>query len=475
MIWITLLSIVVSLLVIWKNIQPVWIQLLAFTLSASLFMTSVFRDFSHHAWKSWFQKRSLLILLLLSLATINFLARKYDPVLDLSKNKAYTLRPETIGWIKKIKDPTEMLVFLRRDDKTSAYASWLQEQINQTGQPLQIRVKNINQEVALTQKYDVKQTGEVILVSGSQWIKIPSFREKDLIQGISRLVSKTSSSLCFLSGHGEADLEDLSPEGLSQLKDFLTGLGYRLLTISFETHTLETIQLQCGLVAVINPKVNFLADEISLFKNLLKSPIPLLLTVENTFSPNIKPQLAEEGIEITPETLINQDNLKNKKPLTDILLNSFGTDMVFENLNAGLYFPQSKTLLVKKTKSSKFQWDTFLTTSPAQTGFQLLEKPDQSGPFILGVRDPQQSKIILSVGRSFLSGSVGYADNEKFFFNLIKSLLQEPLVQLADTFEKSEKNLALSPKEIFWVKNMCFYILPGALTVLCLIIWWRRS
>lgn len=167
MILISIFSIVISLGVIALNVQPVWIQLLAFAINAALFLTTLFKEASKSGTSKTFlakiQSRSFLIISFFVLITINIICKKYDTVFDLSKSKVYALRPETISWIQKIKDPTDILIFLRRDDKTVTYAEWLQKQINQSTDKVHIEIKNINQEISLTQKYDVHQTGEVVL------------------------------------------------------------------------------------------------------------------------------------------------------------------------------------------------------------------------------------------------------------------------------------------------------------------------
>lgn len=473
MIWLTLISIVASMAVIWTNVQPVWIQLIVFAISAALFLTTLTREIPKpEKLQKWFQRKSFLILSLFILSAINIVAKKYDHVFDLSKSKIYALRPETLEWIKKIEDPTEILIFLRRDDKTVAYAEWLQEQINQTSDKVKIVIKNINQEVSLSQKYDVKQTGEVVLVSGTQWVKIPSFQEKDLIQGVSRLVSKTSSSICFLTGHGEADLEDDTGEGLGTLKNFLSGTGYRLMSISLTTHSLEQIQKQCGLLTIINPKVNFLPQEIDTFKQLMTSPLPILITLENTFSTNIREELQNVGLTISSDPLINVKNLSLRKPLTDLLITQLNTNPLFENLSAGLYLPQSRALFIHEEKNP-LAWSPFLTTPSTAEEIQLLEQKNEKPPFVLGVLS-KNDKVVMGTGRSFLTSSIGYAENQKLFFNLAKMLLKEPMVNLSKSFEESEKQLILSSTEVFWVKNFCFYILPIFFTAICFLVWIKR-
>ncbi len=478
MIPLTLISTVVSMALIGFNVQPVWIQLIAFAVSAALFLTTLGREMPRpEKVQRWLQRKSFLFIALFLLAITNLIAKKYDHVFDLSQGKIYALRPQTIEWISKLQEPTEILVFLRRDDKTVAYAEWLQDQIDRASRSVKVSIKNINQEVSLTQKYDVKQTGEVVLVSGERWVKIPSFQEKDLIQGVSRLVSRTSSSMCFLTGHGESDVEDETPEGLSRLKDFLIGTGYRVLSVSFTTHTQEEILQKCGLLALVNPKTNFLPEELKAFNDLFSSPLPMIVSLETTFSSNMKEALAKTGLTISSDPLIDTDNLKRRKPLTDILLTRLNTHPVFEGFGSGLYLPQSRALFQQATPSP-FHWESLITTPVGSENIQLLEDKKNRGPFTVanigGFSKQSQDKVIFGAGRSWINASIGYGENQKLFFNLSKTLLKEPLVNFSQSFEESEKRLILSSQELFWIKNLCFYILPAFFTSLCLLVWWRR-
>ncbi len=479
MILISIFSIVISLGVIALNVQPVWIQLLAFAISAALFLTTLFKEASKSGTSKTFlakiQSRSFLIISFFVLITINIICKKYDTVFDLSKSKVYALRPETISWIQKIKDPTDILIFLRRDDKTVTYAEWLQKQINQSTDKVHIEIKNINQEISLTQKYDVHQTGEVVLTSGSQWVKIPNFQEKNLIQGIARLISKTSSSLCFLTGHGEADLEDESGEGLSELKSFIEGMGYRALSVSFASE--NTFESQCGLLAIINPKTNFLPEELTSLQNIYSSPLPLLLTLDTTLSSNIRDQLKKWGLTASKDLVVDMQNISKKRPLTDLVINILGSHPVFENLTSGLYLPQTQALFMSEKIDEKGSvWTPLLITPKTISSIQLLENKTEPGPYTLAAISSVQNspKVVISSGRAFLSSALHYAENQSFFFNITKTLLKEPIVDISKSFEESEKRLDISPIEITWVKNTAFYILPLILAIVCLIIWMKR-
>mgnify|MGYP003967707469 CR=1 FL=1 len=112
---------------------------------------------------------------------VNIFARYNDKVFDVSWYQLYSLRPQSVDWLKKIEEPIEILIFLRSSDKTFAYAEWFQEETTKLTPNLKVKIQNINKDISLARRYNVTKTGEAVLVSGDQWIKVNNFKDLDLL------------------------------------------------------------------------------------------------------------------------------------------------------------------------------------------------------------------------------------------------------------------------------------------------------
>lgn len=478
--WIVLGSILLTLFLLIKNVQPLWIQYLSFGISVALFVVTLFRSLpSPQNIKGWFQKRGLFIVLFIFLVILNILGRKYEQVIDVSQNKIYSLREKSTTWLKQVKEPVTILIFLTRDDKTSSYAEWLEKQMKHHTPFIRVEIKNINKEIMLAQKYEVRRTGETVLISGGGWVKVGNSREDILIPGLIRLLSKTTSSLCFLIGHGEPDIDDEGPEGLLYLKNYLSELGYKTKTISLDQSTPEEFKKECGVLLVVSPRTSFHSSEKAHLKELMQDhSFPLLFAIDPPVSPSVVKLLESEGVRQTGRLVIHRKNLAQKIPLTDIFLYPpppiRGTPLE-TSLQKKLYFSHVQSLELDTTEN--VTWAPFLITPPNEP-YELLEEEKKPGPFNLALwrsyqETPQQ--IVFGTGQFFQTRYITYGDNQRLILSTLRWLLQEKEnVFWAAEREALERYMVLEENEIFWIKIFSLYGFPALAFLGTLIYWGKR-
>ncbi|MBI4373804.1 MAG: Gldg family protein [Deltaproteobacteria bacterium] len=476
MIWLALSTVVVSLALILLDIQPLWVQFVAFGIAITFFIMALLPMLPQpERTKYWFRKRALLLGGLAVLAVLNLMARRYDHVFDFSKSRIYSLREETLNWISKVEEPVRILAFMRSDDKTFAYAEWLQKEIDRKSSKIQIEIKNINQEVLLAKNYDVEQAGETVLLSGDHWIKVNRLSEEMLVQGLIRLLSKGSSTLCFVVGHGEPDIEEAAPEGLGAAKQFLSGLGYRVRAISLTETASELLLQTCGLLLVVSPRSSFLPEEETRLREILDSPVPILLALDPVVPSALVSILRERGIELSGDLVINRMNLRQRRPLTDLLLVTYeGGGRITRDLRRGLYLPQVQSLNLI-SKEGGILWSPLIQTPPDDS-IRLLGKEKVAGPFLLAatgvVTTPKL--LVFGTGKAFLSRHLGYVDNRALLINALRWLLGETEIAEDIRFDAEERRMDLDPATQGWVRGFSFYGLPGFALLLSLLLWLRR-
>jgi hypothetical protein len=482
MIWGTLAIVLISLGLIIADVRPLWIQLVAFAVSLSLFIMALFRELPHPAkMNRWFKKRIFLILSITFLLVINLLARQYESIHDVSESKIYSLRPKTIEWLNKISDPVRIMIFLRSDDKTAHYADWLQKQVDQHTDKISVEVRNINKDVVLAQRYEVKSTGETVLIAGDHWIKVGNFKEDILVQGLIRLLSKSDSMLCFLTGHGEADLEDGRAEGLSELKKALNDLGYQTKTVTLINDSPDELLEQCSLLILISPRTNFLEQEEVVIKELFNSSLPFLLALDPPTPLSIRTVLHEEGIDLSQAMVINKENFKKKFPVTDIVLPLYLSHPILKNIRQKVYLPHVQSLHIQSGSSvqRKIMWDPLIQT-PANGPYHLLEDRDGvSSSFDLAIHGTGQEKtplrVIFGSGKGFQSANLQFGANKTILINSIRWLLQETEIEWVVDLATNEALMEISSTELIIIKGLCFFGFPTIALFICLLLWFRRQ
>lgn len=484
MIWLALLSGLAALVLVFFNVQPVWVQYVVFGVSLSFFITYLMRDIGNGKPKagpsvSWMRKRhSVLTIFFLFLAVGNFLARRYEVVWDVSRYKTYALRDQTISWLKKIGKPVEVMIFLSNDDKTVGYAEWFQKQANQQTSNIKIALKNINREVLLTQKYGVKHEGETVLVSEDNWVKTDTFGESSLVTGLMRLLSKNNASLCFLIGHGEPDISHTFE--LGPATEFLNNLGYTTKAVSLDSMAALEIEKDCSVLMVIGSRTEFLPLEAQRLAALMKNlKLPLLFALDLPASQAIQKELQNEGIDLSSDLVVNTGNAKEGIPFTDIVLYAGAISALeIQDVTGKIYLPEVQALSLKSDSQTSFlDWHPFITTPPSGK-FHLAEGVEQSEPLTLAAygldRYGKIKRILLGSGRLFLPRPFNFGDNRKLIMSSLTWLLGEKEMSWVDSPLKDEPYMQFSVPEEFWLKNTVIYILPGMAFLLLFFFWFKR-
>lgn len=472
-----------SLLLIVFNVHPVWMQYVAFAGSLGLFLTLLLRGnkaTSDKNTNSWLEKRGFIIVTFTLLAVLSFLARRYETVFDLSKYKNYSLRDQTIHWLTELTVPVNIMVFLKYDDKTYSSIEWMQAQINKKTRNIRIEIKSINKEILLAQKYGVRRSGEAVLTTGDHWVKVNGLKEEDLVDGLSQLLSQNKTTFCFTTGHGEPDI-DAPEQGLASLRSFLENVGYRLKTISLDQGSIEDIKRNCSLISIVSPHTNFLPIEaVKLEQLMTESTIPFFLALDPPVSEILISTLKKEGLLLTSQLIVDEDNLAQKSPLTDIILYPSARILnTADQLKGKIYLPEVQALDVYSTSQPEpLKWGHFLIT-PASDKFHLIDDKNKIGPLNAAVYavngQGKPKRIVIGTGRWLLSQQLGFGANQQLLLEMVSWLMETKKNAWINQRLNDEVYLAITPDELFWLKMINIYGVPGFVLLTTFFFWIRRQ
>jgi len=272
MIWVAILFSGLGSILLVLDVQPVWIQFVVLAIGLSLFIPVMYQEFvGSKKIKEWVNQRILLLLLIPFLIVVNIFVRKYEAVWDYSYANYLSLRQETIQELARLQSPLEIIIFTSRDDKSLTYVELMKERISKYTDKVQVQILNINQEIALANKYDVRKSGGAVLISDIHWVKIESFQEKYLVPGLAKLYTTSHTEICSLYGHGENDIDNERFDGLSKLKHLLIDYGYQIKLISLlNMENAQALLEQCSILFLMSPKLKFLKHELTILEKAIE-------------------------------------------------------------------------------------------------------------------------------------------------------------------------------------------------------------
>lgn len=466
MIIVTVVVLVIAVAVSFLDVS-VYIKALAIAVSAGFLVLGVARDLPRTKVLGVLKPRYwFVVALVVFLLSANTLARIYEQVWDVSRTRLYSLRQESIDWIQKLNSSVTLHVFLRSDDKTSAYIDWLKKSANILGDRLSIQVHNINRDVELTDKFGVNKAGEAVLESGLRWVKIDDFQESTIVKGLARLFNRESRDVCFLTDHGESDVADESPLGLSQAATALRSLGYSLRPVSLQTT--RNIESTCSVLIIMGSVSDFFPEEITYLATLF-GKVPTLVAVGPNGAPALAAFLGEKGLDLGQQPLLDQENLIRRVPLTNLSIDMSGAASPWDELGGAIFMPRSQSL--KILPSIDTLWLPVLSTSVQH---DVSETDGVGGPFLV-VSEMKAGIVpkVMVVGsaRSFTNANWRFVNNAGFFAQIVRYLLNESVLSLPEYSLVEEPLMDMTDYQATWVKYVVMYGVPGLMLALCAGIW----
>lgn len=211
------------------------------------------------------------------LAEVNLWGSRHFTRWDLSQDRNSSLSEPTLALLRSLREPVEIISLLSARDPLALDARHLLTSY-QAASPW-IRVKFIDPDrdtlefLALDKQHDVlsetseegssfAETSFLIRKGARSWYirsqQLLTYDEEGyavlrlealLTEGIARVEQQEKLTLCFTTGHGERSLDDLGPEGLSELRRRLEKSNFEVLSVPLDTpHPEEKLQGCSGLV-----------------------------------------------------------------------------------------------------------------------------------------------------------------------------------------------------------------------------------
>ena len=210
---------------------------------------------------NWLNRANRVLQILLGVSFIcgfNYLAFRHYSRTDLTRNRLYSLSPETVAYISDIKTPVRIIVTIPPDSEDPDTAllyryvrNLLQEYENagRDGKARKIEVefvdvfRELRKAEAISRNYGIERPYETLVVSGDKKRTIlptdilqlnkgrPAafWGEQAFTSAIIEVTDDTPDRVYFLVGHGEMQIDDVDPRrGLSQFAHELEMRSFEL-------------------------------------------------------------------------------------------------------------------------------------------------------------------------------------------------------------------------------------------------------
>lgn len=304
---------------------------------------------------------ALLVVALVGI--VNYFGMKYYQRFDWTSSKLYSLSEKTVNILAGLGQDVEVTLFLQPGSNLFDPSKELLERYAARSPHVKLRVvdpeRNLAEAQTLVDRYKISSLNVVVFESGGdrrvvedsaladwdysgvqfgQGPTMTGFKGEEAFTGaILELVEKRKPKVAWITGHGEAPLDDAGPEGLSKLRDLL---GQENLEMT-EWASLSAGDVPAGtdLVVVAGPRAAFAETELEKLGRYLDGGGRLLVLLDPELDgkgglvpTGLEGWLKTRGVEVGDDLVVDPSATVPFYGDETIFVNAIGASPVVESL-----------------------------------------------------------------------------------------------------------------------------------------------
>ena len=232
------------------------------------------------------------------LVLVNFLSTRYSLRKDFTEAQLFTLAPQSQELVRGLPQPVKLWIF---DVNRNPQDRELLENYRRESSNFQFEYVDPQIRPTLTNKFGVKDYGEVYLESGDNRQLVQTLNENErlseirLTNRLQQITSATAIPVYFLQGHGEKAMTS-GQEGISQALQGLSDRNY----IASPLNLIEKSQVpeDAAVVVVAGPKRELFDNEVKALQNYLNGGGNALFMIDPNTNTNLDSLLQEWGVSL---------------------------------------------------------------------------------------------------------------------------------------------------------------------------------
>ena len=466
------------------------------------------------------------VLFLTLFGGLNYVAKNHAWRFDLTKQRKFSLSPETLSYLKNLDRPVHIIV-TRSDDDVSAEVKGILEEFvyateaREAGR-ITVETLDIYQHRRRAEELNIDTTGRIVLLSGDKRRIVQlselygvkgsqreTFRgEQVLTAAILDVASLGRKKIYFLVGHGEFRLSDTDARrGLSAVRDELSLRNFEVDEI--DLNVTRQIPDDAALLIAVAPQGKYSPIEQEMLRQYLsaKAGRMTLFLVPGISAPalGLDELLLDWGV-LVHDDIIWDTGLENITESGDLMIYAFtphpitrtlleygwklqlGTTRTVmpdpgRSMGAGLntvaLAASSTTAWGERAYRREFKFDPGIDTRP----LRLNEPPDRLPMIVASERLAVRDNLPFSVkgGKLVVFGTGDMIANARFdsanravFLNAVNWTVDRDIQLTVPPRAIERFHLSLSAADFTQLRYALLLILPASALILGLLVYWAR-
>ena len=430
---------------------------------------------------------AMVLAVLVILGAANFLGFKHSKRWDLTPEHLYTLSDETKKVLTGLKQDVKVIQFNKpgSDPLADTMAEY-----KKVSPRLSYQFVDPQDNPNLTREYNVRNMGDVVVASGTRTEHLKDTDEQSLTSAILKVTQERQKSICFVTGHGEKSLTGAGGDGYSSVQKALERDNYVAKSINLVEA--QNAPAECDVIVVAGPQNGYFPQEVDALQKYLDAGGKMLVLVDPATDPKLEPLFTEWNVAPGNDLILDVSGagqIVGMGVSVPVVL-TYGSSPITESLQGRMtFFPMARTIGPEKKDLGKPLTDLLMTSDrsfakvnwdPKQTELRYVENKDKRGPLTIGVSEEKKvgdkSARLVVIGNSAFSANAffGRQSNGDLFENAINWLAQdESLISIRPKSRTNRRlTFTIAQERIFYLFSLA--MLPGAVLIIGLAVWWKR-
>ncbi|MCP4004756.1 MAG: GldG family protein [bacterium] len=440
--------------------------------------------------------QTLIVLAISGMAV--FISERNPVRWDWTESGVHTLAPGTIEMLERIPEDShvEIYAFYAKGGQQPGRAEL--DKYSYRSDRVKVKVFDPNERPELAHRFEVNNQDGVVIVCGGSCdeargtARLAEVSENEITKAIRSVISETKT-LYFLTGHGEADLEDDQASGISMIKTALQdeNLSVEPLLLAKEAAVPE----DADGVIIVGPSHSVFQRELEMLDSYLRGGGSLMIFAEPLVVSNLEEQVLSWGIELGSDILVEKQLQLFGGPKLGVqpVVNTYGAHAITEKLRGQpTVFQMARSVrasddasgVVELAMTSGASWaETDLEEFATQRTVKLDPDKDRVGPIALAAaRTFEVEGDAAAEGRLIVVGDSDFARNRyvsEFFngdlvLNMANWLVGEEKFATIERKMPRASNIGMSVEQFANFRFLSLFFLPEAILMLGVVNWWRR-
>ena len=433
---------------------------------------------------------------LAAVVVTNVLADRYNRSYDATSNKRYTLSEQTAKIVKGLKQDATITYF----DQSTRFqqAKDMLDRYANLSRRVHVEYVDVDKNPQVVRAAGVKNYGTTLVQIGVKKEEAKSMTEEGITGAFIRDLKNNTRTICFVTGSGEHQIDNTERSGYSSFKELLGKDNYDSKSVSLLQKA--EVPSDCTVLVVGGPTGEYQQPEVDAIKKYLEDGGRALFLLDPPLKmgrSEISDNDALAGLLQSWGVTVDKDLILDLNPIGQLvgvgpevaLVSSYDAHpIVNEMKGTATGFPISRSLEIKN--SGKATVEELFSTSESSLATANLSSPkvdpsdpkNKKGPLTLAAAGTYDTGKQNSQGRFVVMGSSAWAANSFIRFNGNRDLAlntinwlssDEDLISIRPK-EQEDRRITMTRAQFNWVRIVSQFLLPLAVILTGVSVWWRR-